>query len=328
MTLHTLDQAHVQYLTTMSVGRLATVAPNGAPQNKPVGFRFNAELGTIDISGIEMERSAKYRNVAAHPQVAFVVDDVPGGDGVEGVRFAEIRGTAERVRLDPPPVSHVSDWIIRIHPRRVVSWNVDPAHPGLRTHDLATEDEPPRADPPRPVLGGDGVAGRRAVQAVKRQVAELQEGLDEGDAVLYNRHFAHDVLWGSPYGATVDGYDQLHAIHRRLHAQARGGAGGARGARGAHSRYEIVRVLAPTPDVALAQVRRTALGSDGEPLASVGDERRLSEISDGEPLPSVGDEPRLSEMALYVLVRHDRDWWLAAGQNTIVRADRGAVSQD
>jgi hypothetical protein len=33
-------------------------------------------------------------------------------------------------------------------------------------------------------------------------------------------------------------------------------------------------------------------------------------------------------MALYVLVRRGGEWWLAAGQNTIVVADRGAVRQD
>jgi hypothetical protein len=71
-----------------------------------------------------------------------------------------------------------------------------------------------------------------------------------------------------------------------------------------------VRVLAPAPGVALAQVRRTAL-----------DER-------GEPIPSLEGVARFSEMALYVLVRHEGVWWLTAGQNTVVVADRGAASQD
>ena len=108
-------------------------------------------------------------------------------------------------------------------------------------------------------------------------------------------------MWGSPYGATVDGYERLHAIHRRMHASADRG----------DSRYEIVRVLTPAPDVALAQVRRTAL--DGR----------------GEPIPSIEGEARFSEMALYVLVHRDGAWWLAAGQNTIVVADspKAAVSK-
>jgi hypothetical protein len=71
-----------------------------------------------------------------------------------------------------------------------------------------------------------------------------------------------------------------------------------------------VHVLTPTPDVALARVRRTAL-----------DER-------GEPVPSLAGEARFSEMALYVLVRRKGVWWLAAGQNTVVVANRGEVTQD
>jgi uncharacterized protein (TIGR02246 family) len=135
---------------------------------------------------------------------------------------------------------------------------------------------------------------------ISRSAFELQAGLHDGDAVQYNRHFADDVMWGSPYGATVNGYDALHTIHRRLHASGNHG----------DSRYEIVHVLTPTPDVALAQVRRTAL-----------DER-------GEPIPSLSGEARFSEMALYVLVRREGVWWLAAGQNTVVVAGRGEVTQD
>lgn len=55
-----LHDAYVRYLTEHRQGRLATVGPDGAPQVKPVGYRYNTETGTIDISGFNMERSAKY----------------------------------------------------------------------------------------------------------------------------------------------------------------------------------------------------------------------------------------------------------------------------
>jgi len=45
-------------------GRLATVQRNGTPQNSPVGFAYNEELGTIDIAGCRMSKSQKYRNIA------------------------------------------------------------------------------------------------------------------------------------------------------------------------------------------------------------------------------------------------------------------------
>ena len=71
-----LTAAHVAYLGTQMLGRLATVDPDGKPQNNPVGFRYNAELGTIDIDGLDMGRSRKFRNLATNPNVALVVDDI------------------------------------------------------------------------------------------------------------------------------------------------------------------------------------------------------------------------------------------------------------
>jgi uncharacterized protein (TIGR02246 family) len=134
---------------------------------------------------------------------------------------------------------------------------------------------------------------QEARKAVDDFVAELQTGIDSRDADVYNAHFATDVVWGSPYGATVVGYDTLHAIHRQMFD--RGVA-----VTGPSSRYETVHVAAPAPDVAIAHVRRVALNSDGEPIP-------------------IDDVSASSEMALYVLVRRDGAWWLAAGQNTFIR---------
>jgi uncharacterized protein (TIGR02246 family) len=145
------------------------------------------------------------------------------------------------------------------------------------------------------VLADGGVPEGDAAAAVAALVAELQQGLDHRDADVYNRHFAADVRWGSPFGMTVEGYDLLHAIHLRINRSGRGGPA---------SRYEVATVLSPTPDVVVTQVRRVALGPDGEPVP---------------PRPPGADgSGAFSEMAMYVLVRRDGQWWLAAGQNTIV----------
>src|ERR1700734_3056693 len=118
---------------------------------------------------------------------------------------------------------------------------------------MATEQsrEDKAASQSRPALDDPSPRGA-AAGAVEQLVAGLQDGLDRASADAYDRQFASDVLWGSPYGATVSGYEALNAVHRSLMA-----AGVA-----PSSRYEIVQLMSPSPGVAIAQVRRNDLRDD------------------------------------------------------------------
>ncbi|WP_433184116.1 PPOX class F420-dependent oxidoreductase [Actinoallomurus sp. CA-150999] len=129
------------YLAGQSLGRLATVAPDGAVQVRPVGFRLNDD-GTIDIGGPNLSASKKYRNVLSNPVVAFVVDDMtpdePGEVKPGWGRGVEIRGRAETLAVEEPPLApgFFSNEVIRIHPRRVNSWHIDPDNPDLLARNI------------------------------------------------------------------------------------------------------------------------------------------------------------------------------------------------
>src|SRR5260370_18572999 len=71
-----LTRAEIDYLEVQQLGRLATIQPDGSPQVKPVGFRYNPELATIDIGGFRMSASQKFRNVSRAGRPALVVDDI------------------------------------------------------------------------------------------------------------------------------------------------------------------------------------------------------------------------------------------------------------
>ena len=131
----TFTDAERQFLARQERGHLATIGPDSVPQVKPLGFTYNADLGTIDIAGYQMAASAKYRNVRANPQVAFVVDEVTAPT-MEGAHFLEIRGRAETATGPDDPTGHLAPEIIRIYPRRVLSFNVDPASPGFAARDI------------------------------------------------------------------------------------------------------------------------------------------------------------------------------------------------
>jgi pyridoxamine 5'-phosphate oxidase family protein len=130
-----MTDAEKRFLTRQPRGHLSTIGADGSPQVKPLSFTYNAVLGTIDISGFNMGRSAKYRNIRSNPHVAFVVDEVTE-DTMEGAHFLEIRGIAEAVAGPAPADAHLAPEIIRIHPRRLIAFNVDPENPGLQTRDV------------------------------------------------------------------------------------------------------------------------------------------------------------------------------------------------
>ena len=110
------------YLAAQRLGRLATIGSDGGPQVNPVSCYYNPAGRTIDIGGHDMARSRKYRNATANPQVAVVVDDMSGS----GIRCLEIRGTAEAIDEPADSAVRVPGAIIRIRPRRIISWGIDP----------------------------------------------------------------------------------------------------------------------------------------------------------------------------------------------------------
>jgi pyridoxamine 5'-phosphate oxidase family protein len=123
----TFKPYEIDYLNAADLGRLATVQRNGTPQASPVGFTYNAELGTIDIFGYNMSKSQKYRNVGVNPKVAFVVDDIASKTPWR-VRCLEIRGSAQQATA-PQATGDAGDEldtaIIRITPTRIISFGID-----------------------------------------------------------------------------------------------------------------------------------------------------------------------------------------------------------
>ena len=116
--------AEIEYLNTQQLGRIATQQPNGTLQVSPVDFPYNADEKTIDVTGVNLSRSKKLRNVAANGRVAFVVDDLPSLEPMR-VRCLEIRGRAEALRDANEPDGHLDDAVIRIHPERIIAFGVE-----------------------------------------------------------------------------------------------------------------------------------------------------------------------------------------------------------
>lgn len=117
-TAEVFTAEELKYLRSQHLGRMATAQPNGTLQVSPVGFSVDAATGTIDIHGLRMSASRKFRNIKDNGKVAFVVDDLPSIDPWR-VRCLEIRGTAEALSGDG-----ADDALIRIHPQRIISFGI------------------------------------------------------------------------------------------------------------------------------------------------------------------------------------------------------------
>ena len=123
MTVFT--EGEIAYLASQRLGRLATAQPDGTLQVSPVGFSYNEALQTIDIAGRDMAASRKFRNVAANGRAAFVVDDIASLQPWV-VRCLEIRGMAEAIAEPADSAARNASPIIRLQPRRIISWGIDP----------------------------------------------------------------------------------------------------------------------------------------------------------------------------------------------------------
>ncbi len=80
-----------------------------------MGFTYNHEHDTIDVSGRDFAETKKYRDVRRRGRAAIVIDDLASADPWRP-RGIEVRGRAEPLATPQP--------LVRIHPERIVSWGL------------------------------------------------------------------------------------------------------------------------------------------------------------------------------------------------------------
>jgi pyridoxamine 5'-phosphate oxidase family protein len=119
-----LTASHIEYLASQRLGRLATAGADHKPHVVPTSFRYNAELGTVDVGGLRVAATKKYRDVQANGWAAIVIDDLASIDPWTP-RMLEIRGRAEAI---PTGGEHLGPRFggafIRIYPGKVNSFGI------------------------------------------------------------------------------------------------------------------------------------------------------------------------------------------------------------
>lgn len=120
-TMASFSEAELSYLSgERRMGRLATADADGLPHVVPIGmWRYNPERGTLDVSGRDLARTHKFRNVQANQQAAFVVDDMASIDPWRP-RAVMVQGPAEAIEHDVDGGRS----LIRLRPDKIVSWGL------------------------------------------------------------------------------------------------------------------------------------------------------------------------------------------------------------
>jgi pyridoxamine 5'-phosphate oxidase family protein len=120
-----LTTAQVEYLASQRLGRIATAGDDHKPHVVPTSFRYNPDLGTIDIGGHHVATTKKYRDVQANGWAAIVIDDLVSTDPWTP-RMLEIRGRAEAVATGGAELGPgFGEGFIRLYPEKINSFGID-----------------------------------------------------------------------------------------------------------------------------------------------------------------------------------------------------------
>ena len=118
--------SEIEFLTSQTLARVATVGPDGQPHVVPVTFVFNADQDAIDVGGVNFGETKKWRDAQANPRVTFLLDDVRRDP--YRARAIEVRGRAEALASGGskinPRFPNFAEEFLRIRPVRILSWGL------------------------------------------------------------------------------------------------------------------------------------------------------------------------------------------------------------
>ena len=125
------SQKETEYLRSQRLARIGTAAASSStggsiqPDVVPVGFDFDGQY--FYVSGMNLIKSTKYKNVQKNPNVALVIDDLNSVNPWEP-RGIRVYGTADIVTRQGgymQQTDHPSATYIRIKPLKKWSWGIE-----------------------------------------------------------------------------------------------------------------------------------------------------------------------------------------------------------
>jgi pyridoxamine 5'-phosphate oxidase family protein len=124
-------QNEIEYLKSQHILRIATASVSLEdnrsiqPDVVPVGFDFDGRY--LYVSGMNILKSTKYKNILKNNKVATVVDDLKTVDSWDprGIRIYGIADVLNRQGGYTDQTGHSEHQYIRIYPNKKWSWGID-----------------------------------------------------------------------------------------------------------------------------------------------------------------------------------------------------------
>jgi pyridoxamine 5'-phosphate oxidase family protein len=123
------SQKEMEYLKSQRLARIATATVSTTegiqPDVVPVGFDFDGDY--FYVGGMNLLKSAKYKNVLKNNKVALVIDDLKSIDPWDprGMRVYGIADIVTRQGGYMENTDHPNPHYIRITPKKKWSWGIE-----------------------------------------------------------------------------------------------------------------------------------------------------------------------------------------------------------
>ncbi|MFD9627464.1 SgcJ/EcaC family oxidoreductase [Peribacillus muralis] len=123
--------------------------------------------------------------------------------------------------------------------------------------------------------------------AIRQTIIEIETAFNQHDADDVDRHFTQNAVWVNVIGVQLSGWKQINETHKVILAGP---------LRNSYARYTVNSIIFVRPDVAIVHIRQYPTTSEG----------KIIENGQGS-------------LAIYVMVKEQGTWLIAAGQNTLVQ---------
>lgn len=134
---------------------------------------------------------------------------------------------------------------------------------------------------------------QQEIDAIHQTITKMEAAFNQHDADKLDRHFTQNATWVNVVGTRLSGWKQINDTHNVLLAGPLSNS---------YAVYKIESIQFVRPDVAIAHIRQYPTTSEGKV------------IENGQ-----------CSLAIYVMVKEQGTWQVAAGQNTLIQ-DTPAVN--